>query len=216
MYKKILATCRHPSKSEVLVRIRFVFAVPLSDLGVYIYSKEDTAEAIRQNILLLKSHVDSFIDENEQACSECIKEAPTAAGFVTGTGSFKNGISLAFYKDETFSSLITESLLLGQILFAQAAWSTTSLQDKINFYVQKCDVVSVNAAQEEVGSVRIIDQSCYAQVVDVTPLGSAVQNKIVKHKSQFSYRSFTFHRNVVETQLLRCDVEFCLLSEGTT
>ena len=124
---------------------------------------------------------------------------------LTGTGSFENSLSLECFNDNTFTNDFAgqKYRLTGAVLFVEAAWSTTSLRDKLNFYIQSCDVVSIDCDDEELASVRIIDESCYAQVVKAAPLGQAVQNQIVKHKSQFNYRSFSFRRDIWDTQMSR-------------
>ena len=65
-----------------------------------------------------------------------------------------------------------------------------------------------------VRGLDILDQTCYANVVEAAPIGNALENKIVKFKSQMRYRSFSFSTRQKGSQTLQCQVEFCIF-EGS-
>ena len=72
-----------------------------------------------------------------------------------GSGSFRKGFDLALFQSSNFDSdsEIDENttVYIGSLVYVQAAWSVSSLRDKIHFYVDHC---SVNQGEYNIDIVK--------------------------------------------------------------
>ena len=109
----------------------------------------------------------------------------------------------------TFFSLFSE-FILGSTLNIKAVWSSSNLPiaQKLNWYIKTCRVYD---AKKKSGShVTIIENMCYAQVIDVTPES---ENLVNADEFKFSYRSFSFESSGSSSQMIVCNVAFCIVDE---
>merc|ERR1719392_433632 len=82
---------------------------------------------------------------------------------------------------------------------------------KLKWYISGCTVKDLNDDGTESGSqVTIIDQVCYASVLQAKPKSAIISTK----EFDFQYRSFSFNTAGNGKQKLSCDINFCLNSES--
>merc|ERR1712002_447115 len=110
------------------------------------------------------------------------------------------------YSTNAFTTELTSSsqINMGEELFVEAEWSVTSLDGKLEFFIESCSIRDVPSDGSDTGStIDIIHDSCYA-----SGLGGNI--------AQFSYRSFSFDVSTPDTQELECVIGFCVVGETCT
>ena len=130
-------------------------------------------------------------------------------------GSFGGSLSIKYYDDSSFTTqLDMKSILPGQELFAQVEWDVKTLP-QIRFFIDDCNVSDVDDMDK---ALKIVDSTCFSQVVSSQPLGAASNTekgaKAVTQNSQFQYQSFSFDTKTSNKQKLECGVKLCLVENG--
>lgn len=137
------------------------------------------------------------------------------SGSVTeATGTFTDGLNIAYYTNGDFNDLMTEASEIGSTLYAQVTWDVST--DKLGFYVRSCDVYNVSDPFDVLNDpkITIIEDSCYAGVVHATILPDRTTGLFVHNDAQFSYKSFSFDTDVTDKQKISCNIQFCTSVEA--
>lgn len=131
------------------------------------------------------------------------------SGSVTeASGTFTDGLNIAYYTNGDFDDVMTEASEIGSTLYAQVTWDVSTT--KLGFYVRSCDVYNVSDPFDVSDpKIRIIEDSCYAGVVDATILPNRANGLFVYNDAQFSYKSFSFDTGVIDKQKISCNIQFC-------
>ena len=93
----------------------------------------------------------------------------------------------------------------------KAIWTSSDLPigQKLNWFVKSCKFFDYESKKKSDGHVTIIENST-AQVIEATP---KTGNLVNAAEYRFSYRSFSFKSDGSGSQIIECDVEFCLVDQ---
>ena len=124
-------------------------------------------------------------------------------GKANGVGSFDNGFGIDLFVNRDLTEAVEEkNLFIGQPVYARVGWSVTTVQSKIGFYVEDCDVIFPTGTQ-----IRIISNTCYATTFSTVQLQ---KEKIVATESTFRFNTFMAGGGAQSVKLqLQCGVILC-------
>ena len=105
-----------------------------------------------------------------------------------------------------------KAFFLGSTLNVKAIWTSSDLPigQKLHWFVKSCNVYDYDSKKKSDGHVTIIDNLCYAQVIEATPKTGSLVNA---DEYRFSYRSFSFRSDGSGSQMIECDIKFCLVDQ---
>ena len=178
-------------------------------------------EVIRDAVNIIKPNECAFVHPTDVTAATDIdfdviplKPDPVFGAF-SGDGNLNKGLTLEYYTGPNFKkALDIPWALMGFTMYVQVSWNPIVLKDKMGFFVKECKIIELNEKKEAIYGINILDQTCFAQVVQAEPIGKALESKVVSFDSQFKYRSFSFNRKQSGYQVLQCQVEFCILTNG--
>jgi len=138
-------------------------------------------------------------------------ETPTdvTADVTESNGKFDTGLSLAFYTANDYAQVLNAAQNIGSTMYARVTWAVTTLKNQVGFYIRKCTVEDVSNGN--VG-INIVDKSCYAKVVSAKPFGAKFAISDVT--ASLEYKSFSYDTAASDSQILKCEIEFCVPSGG--
>jgi len=140
-----------------------------------------------------------------------IKEPNLVEGKMEAEGSWADSLAIE-YTESTFTTKRPEDFvgLLGSTFYVRVTWSvgdaeTYPMAAKLNWYVSDCTVSDVNLGTGK--SVTIIEDQCFAGVLDTTKVSATMQSD---EMFKFTYKSFSFNDSGGGEQKISCDIQFCL------
>lgn len=180
-----------------------VFSVPVSKSmsKITVDGKTDVYVAPVDTAVTFKCAYQSSLDVSS---SEFTVKGAKATGETVTIGDFGKGFSLKLYTAQDQSTEIdATNLFIGAVAYADVAWSVTSAQTLVNFYVDGCKVVS--GASE----VEIIKDNCFSSSLGVNQLQLT---KIVADSSKFSFVSFTMGdpKAIEMKATMKCTIKMCI------
>jgi len=139
---------------------------------------------------------------------------------VLHTGSLRDGFKIKMFKDSSTSIPLTGSTLIGTTVFASIDWEISTLRNKVNFFVESCDLdfapvyKGSDAAEFDFSSTSdgdkfpLIDDTCYSQTFSAAQVGN---KKIVNDKAVFGFKTFISGRGAKNMKIqLQCCVKVCV------
>lgn len=131
---------------------------------------------------------------------------------IIGQGNWDDAFTLRFTTSNYNTAMNPASNTIGDTLYASVSFSGSNIP--LQWFVSDCTVLG--GVQ---GSLQVVKDSCYAEVVNAmfggTRSGNENNNKRVTTKSNFQYNSFSFGTSSAESQVLRCGITFCLQNDST-
>ena len=137
-----------------------------------------------------------------------VQGAAGATGSVTDeTGDFTDGLSIKYYTNNEYDVERTDPTDIGATLYPMVSWEVTTTA--IGFFIQSCDVIDESNSSTK---IKIIDGSCYAEVVSAAIAGGRT-NVFVHQFAKFSYQSFSFNTEASDKQKISCSIQFCTMQK---
>lgn len=135
----------------------------------------------------------------------------TATGEASKVGDLSSSFELNLYKDASFTTAVDASnLFIGEVAYARMAWTVTTAQATVNFYINECSVEQDGTGKK----VSIIKDNCYSEALGTSQLQA---DKINDLESAFKFTSFTLGNaaTIEMTAKMVCNVKMCLKSQTT-
>lgn len=130
-------------------------------------------------------------------------------GNFVGYGNMNSGFKLQIYLDPEYLYPV-ERILMGRTIFVKTDW--TSALTKMKFYINDCSYHCPRPGTDEIDSIYIVKDTCYASVVE-TRITTPNNRKVVSDTASFSFKSFIFekaHLSKDPTCKLECTIDTCL------
>ena len=147
--------------------------------------------------------------------SSYMVKSPLVKETLSNVGDLSSGFALELFTDDSFSDEakvnLTTEILIGQMMYAEIKWSVgSSASSLVEFYLSSC--VIVGEGMTLLDGVRIVDDNCYARVLDAQMLQD---EWIVDERTRFAFRTFTTStKTTVESLKLSCNVKICVKVTG--
>lgn len=204
--------------NRVRVVVKFIFLNKTGKIAPVTEELSQYKKAILDALTIIKPDTCSFVHQSEETSVDSMeveiveKEPIPAFGDFSSQGSLQGSLSLKYYTGPTYNTIFSMPYaFLGFTMFVQVSWNVHEMKDKMAFFLKECKIVALNEKEEPTGSMKIIDEGCYAQVIEGAPLGATLLSKIGYPNSRFKYRSFSFSVRQTSYQVLQCQVQFCML-----
>ena len=96
---------------------------------------------------------------------------------MSAEGSWLSSFQIV-YMDSSYKNQRADSYveILGQTLFVNVLFSASGISEKVNWFVNSCDVEEVDDEKVTGVKVPIIEDLCYAQILDTKPDSKALQS----------------------------------------
>lgn len=170
-----------------------------------------------------------FVEESRGASIEFICNFPLTASVtsdevtivqddvidatIVGTGDWAGAFALEFTNSNYNALMNPDSATIGDTLYARVTFSGVDVP--LQWFVSDCTVTEGVA-----GSLQVVKDSCYAEVVNAffggNTSGNENNNKRVTSVSRFQYNSFSFGTSSEESQTLTCEITFCLTNDSSS
>ena len=126
-----------------------------------------------------------------------ISEGNTSEGKMTAEGSWKDSLQI-LYMDSSYTNQRADSYveILGQTLFVKVIFSASVISEKVNWFVNSCDVEEVDEGEVTGAKVPIIEDLCYAQILDTKPDSEALQSASNYRYSNISFFDINLDRSL--------------------